>query len=512
MLKTVRLTVFACLFAAHGWGCSSCDSKSATPGENWPTAPAESQGFDSSELAVVVEQIDAQDLPIDSLLLVRNGVLILNAYFYPYLGDRAHDVASVTKSITSTLVGIAADRGLLRIDQKLTDTFPEHVPAPPSNGKQGIELHHLLSMSSGLECGLSAGEPELYEMQASEHWVKYAIELPMAAAPGSAFAYCSPGSHLLSAMVGKASGQSAQEFAKEHLFGPLGIRDFFWPDDPQGENHGWGDLQLYPKDMARIGLLFLREGTWNDRQVVSKDWVHDATRTHVIAADDGTGYGYQWWVLPGPYQGLYEARGRGGQAIVVWPDKDLVVVFTGRGRDVRGDIAPLLVATLKSDDALEPNPKGHTRLLTAIRKAAEAPAPQPVPRLPPMANQISGKVYQLEANSFGVQCISIHFDSPSEVLLRLTVGSDRFDHPIGMDGLPRFSEQGPTATAPGVRGAWSEPTVFTIWYDEVAGPTHLQIRGDFGHDPQTAQLTFTDATAHFPVQSIPAVAVGECPL
>jgi CubicO group peptidase (beta-lactamase class C family) len=510
MPKMFDFSVGACAYLMLAWVCSSCQSSPAAPADSWLTAPPEEQGFDSAVFADVVEQIDSQDLPIDSVQVVRNGVLIMDAYFYPYLGDRLHDVASVTKSVTSTLVGIAVDRGLLGLDQGLLASFADVVPNPPADGKVDIELRHVLTMTSGLDCGRMPGEPELFEMMRSDDYVKYALALPLAVPPGTEFAYCSPGAHLLSAMVGRATGATALAFARENLFDPLGIRDAVWPEDPQGVTHGWGDLQLHPRDMAKIGQLFLNKGIWNGAPVVSENWVDEATRSRVIADADGTGYGYQWWVLGGAFDGLYEARGRGGQAIIVWPDKDVVAVFTGRGVDMTGDIAPLLAAGLKADIALDPNPDGVERLNAAIRHATQPPAPMPAPPLPPMAAQVSGKMYQLESNQFDVRCISLRFDSPSEVWLALTFGSGAFDLPVGMDGVPKFSDTGPTGIPVGVVGEWTEPSVFSMQYDEVSGPNHLRIRGDFGVSAESVELELTDPGQYFPPQIVQGSAVDAC--
>lgn len=302
------------------------------------------------------------------------GVRLRRARRHRRKDRQPHDTASVTKSVTSTLIGIAVDQDLLSLDQPVLAFFPDL--APPTTGsdpKDAIEMRHLLTMSSGLDCGRAPGEPELYQMLGSEHFVKYALELPMAAEPGEYFAYCSPGSHLLSAMVTKAADTSTGAFAAEHLFGPLGIEEFVWPTDPQGIERGWGDLQLFPHDMARIGHLVANGGLWNGVQVVSESWVEQATRSWIPAEVDGTGYGYQWWILAGAFDGLYEARGRGGQAIIIWPDKDIVVVFTGRGVDVRGEIALLLADALKSDEAIEPNPAAEARLQAALAQARPPP-------------------------------------------------------------------------------------------------------------------------------------------
>lgn len=492
------------------WGCSSCQSSSEAPGDEWPTSPPEEQGFDSAGLASVVEQIDSEGLPIDSVQIVRNGVLIVDAYFYPYLGEQPHDIASVTKSVTSTLVGIAVDQELLDLDQGVTDFFGDLAPPPTGDGKENIDLEHLLTMSSGLACGYLPGEQELYAMIASVDYVEYALELPMATTPGSAFAYCSPGSHLLSAMVSSVAEQTTHAFAITNLFEPLGIAQSVWPNDPQGVNHGWGDLQLHPRDMARIGQLFLNDGAWNGEQIVSSTWVDAATQPYLSTGPDGTGYGYQWWILAGELEGLYEAQGRGGQAIMVWPDKDVVAVFTGRGIDVRSDIAPLLAAALQSDEALEPNAEGFARLTQAIEEATKPPPAKPVPDLPPMAAAVSGKIYRLEPNQFDVRCISLLFESPSDVMFTLTVGEGSFELPVGMDGVPQFSESGPTGIPVGVTGEWTAPLVFEMSYDEVAGLNHLQIRGDFPPDADSVTLSFADPAGAFPPQVVPAAAAPSC--
>ncbi|MFZ1866434.1 MAG: serine hydrolase [Polyangiales bacterium] len=312
-------------------------------------------------------------------------------------------------------------------------------------------------------------------------------------------------------MVTKATGKSALDFARDALFEPLGIHEAKWPDDPQGLNRGWGDLQLHPRDMARIGHLFLNEGTWNGVQVVSKEWVEQATRHQVTAATDGTGYGYQWWVLNGAFAGPYEARGRGGQAITVWPDKDIVAVFTGHGGDdVRGEVALLLAAALKSDEPLPPNPDASARLAAAIATATEPPAAQPVPPLPPTAAQVTGNVYRLSANQLDLRCFSLAFVSPSNVSLHLTIGSARFDFPVGMDGVPRFSESGPTDIPVGIARAWVEPGAFLVHYDEVAGPNHLVIRSDFVGDPEAVAMEITDPSGYFPAESVAGAVVPSC--
>lgn len=511
MPKPFALRFLICLISSLPLLSAGCSGGESTPNDGeWPTGAPETQGFDSGEMAAVVEEIKSEDLPVDSLQVVRNGVLILDAYFYPYVGQRPHDLASITKSVTSTLIGIAIDQGLLSLDQNLIDSFPDLVPVPPTDGKEDIELSQLLSMNSGLDCGRSPGEPELNEMLGSDNFVEYALGLPMAATPGSEFAYCSPGSHLMSAMLGDASDSNALDFAREHLFDPLGIGEAVWPTDPQGVNRGWGDLGLHPRDVARIGQLFLQGGEWNGGRIVSEDWIDDASRAQITVDDEGTRYGYQWWLPGGAFEGVYEARGRGGQGMIVWPDKNVVAVFTGRGVDVRGQVALALASALESDDALPANPEAYARLNTAIENATAPPSAQPIPDLPPMAEEVSGKVYRLEPNPFDVKCIALRFDSPSEVWFDLTVGSGAFVLPVGMDGVPRFSDTGPTGIPVGVIGEWGAAAVFSMQYDEVGGPNHLRIRGDFEADSESVDLEFTDPGENFPAQTVPGTATPSC--
>ncbi|MGB5809245.1 MAG: serine hydrolase [Polyangiales bacterium] len=468
-------------------------------------ATPEEQGFDSEALAGLVEMIDRDELPIDSLLVARHGSLILDAYFYPYVGDRPHDVASVTKSVTSTLVGIAIDDGLLTLEETIGTIF-EGVDA----SKRDIEIRHLLSMTSGLECGLAPGEPELFEMIGSPNFVEYALGLPVAVPPARAFAYCSPGSHLLSAAISRATGESAEAFARERLFGPLGMSKISRPTDTQGVSRGWGDLQLHPRDMAKIGQLFLDRGQWRGAEIVSSSWVAAATENVITADADGTGYGFQWWISPPPFDGIYEARGRGGQAILVWPDNDIVVVFTGRGVDVRLDVAQLLLAAFATDGPLAPNPGSNERMTAAIEQALAPPLATPVPDLPPAAIAMSGRRYRLDDNAFDTRCVLLRFDSKSDVTFALTTQGGTYEMPVGMDAVPRFGDESPTGIPIGLVGTWTSPDVFVLRYDEISGPNHLRVEVLVGEGADSIAVVFSDPGGYFPTVTVAGVTDEQC--
>jgi len=253
------------------------------PTSGWQTSTPEQQGLDSNVLADALDYVGEQDLALHSLLIVRHGYVVLDAYFYPYTGETVHDVASVTKSITSSIIGIAFEKGYIKdLNRSVFDFFPELHATVPDADRKSFTIKDLMTMSSGLNCGYSRpGEPELFAMLNSEDWVQFTFDLPMAARPGTEFAYCSSGMHLLSAIITRTTGMTALDFAQQHLFAPLGINEIVWPSDSQGNNHGWGDLQMHPYDMARIGYLYINRGQWDSYQILSPDWVDKSTQKQI---------------------------------------------------------------------------------------------------------------------------------------------------------------------------------------------------------------------------------------
>jgi CubicO group peptidase (beta-lactamase class C family) len=265
-------------------------------GSGWPLSTPEEHGVDSGLLADALVAVQAGIENIHSVTIAGSGNLFVDAYFYPYDGVSPHDVASVTKSVTTTLIGIAIDQGALALDDPVLSFFPDREIANRDDRKERMTIGHLASMTSGLACEAEPDEPTLAAMEASEDYVQFALDLPMAAEPGTTFSYCSPGMHLLSAILTEATGMTELEFAQEYLFDPLGFATVFWPDDPQGYSHGWGDAVIHPRDMARLGQLFLDRGVWNGAQIVPQTWIEDAVSVHASTGDAGTGYGLGWWI------------------------------------------------------------------------------------------------------------------------------------------------------------------------------------------------------------------------
>jgi CubicO group peptidase (beta-lactamase class C family) len=212
------------------------------PTEGWRTSTPEEQGMDSERLAETMDYLQEQSsFDIHSLLIIRNGYIVIDAYFYPFAADTLHDLASATKSFTSSLIGIAIDKGYIEsVEQPVLDIFSERTVANVDADKRAMTVEDLLTMRSGFKCINQPTEVTLSEMWASPDWSQFTLDLPMAAEPGARYVYCSPNVHLLSVIIQETTRMSALAFAQEHLFGPLGVSDVIWPSDPQGNNWGWG--------------------------------------------------------------------------------------------------------------------------------------------------------------------------------------------------------------------------------------------------------------------------------
>ena len=303
------------------------------PTEGWRTASPEEVEIDPEMLAEVVEIIRADERVVDSVLVVKDGYLILDEYFEPFTKGERHKVYSCTKSVVSTLIGIAIDEGYVEgVNQTLLDLFPGRTPQNTSAWKEEMTLEDLLTMTAGFD----ARDSWLYEwegldgMHESPDALQYVLDLQVTVEPGTRFEYTNGVSHLLSCIIDETTGMSSLEYARESLFSPLGIHDVEWGNDSLGRNWGYSTLYLTPHDMAKFGYLFLNGGLWDGEQIVSDSWVDEATRKHVNA-NLWDGYGYQWWVDP---WGYYQALGYRGQLIFVVPEDQMVVVFTGSDPDV----------------------------------------------------------------------------------------------------------------------------------------------------------------------------------
>ncbi|HFF3758893.1 serine hydrolase domain-containing protein [Stenotrophomonas forensis] len=436
--------------------------------------------MDSEVLANAFDYVREHQTPIHSLTIIRNGYVVVDAYFWPFQRGQYHDVASVTKSVTTTLAGIAIGKHVLKLHQPLTSVFAAQDIANLDERKKRLTVEHLMTMTSGLDCDASQGEITLSRMRQSSDWGRFMLDLPMRDEPGSRFEYCSGGMHLLSAAITKATGQSAFDFARRELFGPLGINHAAWPMDNHGVSYGWGDLHLEPLDMAKLGYLWLNDGRWEDRQLVPTAWMRAAVRPQARPEGGDEKYGYGLWLQPDRKPSLFEANGRGGQRISVSPEKNIVVVFTG-GEFEPGDIGTFILAALKSDRPLPENPAAAAALSAAVNDAA-----RPLPSLslmPPLAKTVSGKRYALAENPLGLNALTLTFSGAEAAQLQFELKSrNEPSRPIGLDGTPRVSPDGNFGLPVAVSGRWESNSTFVFDYNEIGNINAYRFRLTFSGD------------------------------
>jgi CubicO group peptidase (beta-lactamase class C family) len=447
------------------------------PTGGWRSSTPEEQGIDSVKLAEGLLAMREQELDIHSLLIVRNGYVVVDAYFYPYDGSTVHDLASVTKSVLTTLIGIAAGQGKLSMDDPALSFFPGRAIENRDARKEQITVRHLTSMSSGVDCTHERGEETLRQMRQTTDYVQFALDRRMIAEPGTRFIYCSPAIHLLSPILQQATGMTALDFARAYLFAPLGIEDAIWESDPQGFSDGWGDLYLHPRDLAKLGLLWLNGGEWDGQQVVPREWVAAASDVQMAETGPGWGddkYGYGWWIGEGSGLTVVAARGRGGQDIEIVPRYNLFAVTTGGGFEFSDIDSLLLQALADMEHSLPANPEGVAQLQAAVEAVARPPAAQPVAPLPAVARAMSGKTFLLEPNPIGLEAVSLDFDGPAEAALRYKMAGATWagPFPVGLDGIYRFST-GDHGLPQGHRGVWVDAQTFVIEHDTIANNDHL---------------------------------------
>lgn len=322
-------------------------------GDGWSTAHVAEVNLDEKKLTDLISKIlDGTYLDVHSVLIVKSGKLALEAYFSgrdykrchrDFTRDDIHQVMSVTKSFTSTLIGIAIDKGIIGgTDENLASFFPEYKHLFAANDKKEITLKHVLTMTAGFDWDETTylyNDPRnpiraLYGPE-RDNIIGYILSRPIKSRPGSKFNYNGGLSALLGVILERRAGLKVSEFADRYLFGPLGITKYSWGyyDFASKVPRTGGGLSICPRDMAKLGQLFINKGRWKRKQIISSGWVEEATRAHVKRHPTGlTGYGYQWWCYKFKRDheivDAYAAAGWGGQRILVFPALDMVVVFT----------------------------------------------------------------------------------------------------------------------------------------------------------------------------------------
>jgi len=445
------------------------------PTREWSTSSPEEQGMSSERLARLVDFGSINNM--DSVLVTRHGRIVLEATYVPFRAGLKHRVYSVTKSVVSTLVGMALADGLLdSTDRRVVDFFADRTIANLDDAKKAITVRQLLDMTSGLtwQEGLSGAAESYIAMERSPDWQQFILDHPMAAAPGTRFYYSSGNSHLLSAILSKVTGKSAHDYAREKLFGPLGIDDVLWRADPQGISGGGAGLYLQPRDMAKIGYLWLRCGVWEGKQILPAAWIEGVRQADVDMRESWASdlrYGRQFWVMP--LRDAYMAVGYHRQLIVVMPKLDIVAVVTGSSRFASPSgmastprygfetLMRHLTAAVTSDGAVAADPPAMAELAERVRVAAiEQPAPASPAGPPALIKAVSGKTWRFTGSPMRLKSFTLKLDDPQPSYeFEIELGPPMappgpFGGPIGFDGHFRVGGRTPSGLS-AARGTWS---------------------------------------------------------
>lgn len=303
----------------------------------WAEHKGEGKKLSEDILKKMEADIYAGELPnAHSVLIAQKGELLYEKYFYGHTADIFHDQRSASKSLSSAMTGIAIKDGRLSsVDQKLYDFIPKDYQYTWTEEKSEINLHNLLSMASGLDAiddGRSAASEGVY--QSSSDWLKTVLEASMIAEPGTKNYYGTANPYLLGIVLDALLENSLEWYMDEKLFEPLGISQYIVQSDDRGKAYFGGGVYLRPRDMLSFGQLYLNQGKWEGQEIFRSDWVQKSFQRYgpLLNVNDKNPYGYLFWhkdyLVNGKTYSSVEARGSGGQYIMILPEEEVVVVMT----------------------------------------------------------------------------------------------------------------------------------------------------------------------------------------
>ncbi|MCA9890834.1 MAG: serine hydrolase, partial [Anaerolineae bacterium] len=422
----------------------------------------------SSAVLQFVAAIEEQIREIHSFMLLRHGSVIAEGWWSPYGPEHPHMLFSLSKSFTSTAVGLTIAEELFSLDDPVLSFFPEERPTDVSDFLAGMCVRHLLSMSTG-----QAVDTWSYMVDRPDgNWIRGFLSVPVLHPPGTHFVYNTGATYMLSAIVQKMTGMTLLDYLEPRLFAVLGIEDARWQQSPQGITAGGIGLSLKTEDVAKFGQLYLQKGMWQGMQILPEAWIEDAT-TARIANSDGAqidwrqGYGYQFWCCR---HGAYRGDGVFGQYCIIMPEQDAVLAITS-GMDVFDMQQPLdliwdILLPAMQSGPLPENPIDQGALAAKLSSLSLLPVKGEVTSL--VAPQVSGRTYQVDVNELEIETISWDFNDRGCVVHIKTASAEEtipcgygrwqrgfestlFRQPLLFDHTPISAS-----------GAWTAEDAFTI--------------------------------------------------
>lgn len=444
-----------------------------------PRSTPEAQGIPSAAISAFVDAVERDLDALHSFMLLRHGQVVAEGWWEPYRPSDRHVLFSLSKSFTSTAIGLLVAEGRLSVDDPVLSFFPDDAPPEPSANLRAMRVHHLLSMSTGHAIDTTGPMVE----PSGQTWVRNFLAQPVEHEPGTHFLYNTGATYMLSAIVQGLTGGRMLDYLQPRLFAPLGIIDPHWERSPQGiDVGGWG-LSITTADIAAFGQLYLQKGVWQGTRILPEAWVETATARQV-ANDPATnidwaqGYGYQFWRCR---HGAYRGDGAFGQFCVVLPEQDVVLAMTAGLNNMQPPLnlvweylLPALGNALLPDDAAAQAALtarlSHLQLRSPVGQASST-----------VAEHLSGKTFVVAENGDGIDAIRFDFGANETVIAihdsqgeqRVTCGHGEWVRGTAGPGPLNVSSRLTAARQPGpwpvgASGAWTDETTYTakLWWHE----------------------------------------------
>lgn len=503
--------------------------------ERLPRSAPEAQGIPSSALLDFLDAVAGSRHELHSLMVVRHGHVVAEGWWKPYAAERKHMLYSLSKSFTSTAVGLAVSDGKLSIDDPVISFFEADLPADISPNLRALRVKHLLMMA--------AGQPDdsMPHLRNEQNWPRAFLARPITYEPGTHFLYNSGATYMLSAIVQHATGQRVLDFLRPRLFEPLGITGMTWETCPRGINTGGWGLSVPTEALAKFGQLYLQRGQWHDRQLIPASWIEQATTFKIQqppsaghsleelkqTSDWHQGYCYQFWRCR---HDAFRGDGAYGQFMIVMPEQDAVVAITAETADMQSELNLVwdhILPGMRSNP-LPADRATHSQLQKRLAALVLNP-PRGISA--PDARRYSGQVYQLEPNQLGLTTVEFQFAGRRSTFTATTqfrfhtlpAGRNRMGradpsarypivcgHETWVEGVTSLPGTPPRLTSGDLRpvkvaasGTWTSPATFVMTWRFYETPHHDTVTARF--DGNTVELEILDSIAAMAAHPRPSV-------
>ena len=458
-LRTIaaRSVAFSdCLKAA--WAESARDE-----GDGLPRSEPERQEVRSASILAFLADVEQSGVELHSFMMSRNGFVIAEGWWLPYQPQRIHMTHSLTKSVMVSGVGIALDEGRFRLDDKVVSFFPEHLPPDPSSNLMAMTVRDLLTMRTGHDHETSGSEWRPLKTS----WIAEFMKIPVAYPPGTKWVYTSAASYMLSAIITKSTGQRLADYLRPRMLEPMGIRDLQWDVSPEGFTPGGNGLSWSTADSLKLGMLYAHKGVWRGKQLLSANWVAEASKKQVADSP----YGYQWWIGPG---GEFYALGLFCQLSIVFPEHNAVLAIFA-AIDGSAKLLPAIWKHFPSAFESSPLPVSPDAAALLQRESKlQLLKPYP-PSDSPASARISGRLFKLTSNDQAASTVGFEF---SRTTVRHSLTDERGAHSVTA-GLGKWIDQSTTMTGARLHHEYQPDTMRVVAGAVWRSPSELEMTWQF---------------------------------